>query len=96
VGDHHRGNAEFVSHLAQEADDAAASLMVEGRRRFVYEQHLWQTHQGTRNIDALTLPAGELMRAFALHRSEPDKVQQLCSAPPCSCKGLSAQVVRQE
>jgi hypothetical protein len=76
VGDHHGGHAEFVGDLPQEPDNLFAPRVVQRLCRFVHEEHGGASHQGAGNVHALTLAAGQLVRAFAADRSEPDNLQK--------------------
>ena len=52
-------------------------LQVEGRERFVEEQHLWMVGQRPGEGDALRLSAGELARRPILESLQPDQAEQL-------------------
>jgi hypothetical protein len=75
VGDEQRGGVEFVSKSENQLDDARSSLLVEGTRWFVNEEHARVIHEGSSDIYALTLPARQLVRTLVCVPRKADGIQ---------------------
>jgi len=78
VADQHVGDAVAVRELPQQVQHLRLYGDVERRDRLVGDDQLWPRDEGAGDGDALTLPAGELMRVFlAIAALEPDRFERL-------------------
>ena len=74
VGHHHDRLAELTHGHAHEREDLGAGPAVEVAGRFVGEDDLGPTGQGTGHGDPLLLPTGELARAMAEAALQADRL----------------------
>lgn len=77
VGDEERGRVEFIGQPNDELDDAGSAFLVERACGFVDEEHAGVVHEGAGDIDPLTLPSGELVRAFVPVAGQSDGVEHV-------------------
>lgn len=75
--DEHDGQAQLAVEVAQQLEDGAGGLRVQGAGGLVGEQHLGVAGQRAGDADALLLPAGELGGVGLGLVGEADQVQQL-------------------
>ncbi len=78
VGDEEIGQPEIVLQILEQIDDLRLNRDVERRDRFVANDEVRLDGEGTRDADALPLPAAELVRiAIGVVGIKPDDAQQL-------------------
>ncbi len=80
MGDHYCGDVKLPRYADQEPDDCLGSFVVEGGCWLIHQQQLWLTHERAGNIDALALPAGELMRSPSCDAGQTHYFQQFQGA----------------
>ena len=62
VGNIDNGGLEAIVQLAELSSHLHTQLSVEVGQRFVHQEHLWFTHNGTANSNTLTLTTGKRLR----------------------------------
>src|SRR5207249_5397970 len=78
VSDEHVAETEAVLEVVEQVDDLRPDRNIQRRDRLVEKDQRWLHRQRACHPDALTLPAGELVReAVDVLRIEPDALQQL-------------------
>ena len=87
VRDEQDGQAELPVEVAQQLEDRAGGLRVEGAGGLVGEQHLGVAGQGAGDADALLLAAGELGRVVLGLVGEADEVEQFERLAGALCGG---------
>lgn len=75
--DEQDGQAQLPVQVAQQLEDGAGGLRVEGAGGLVGEQHLGVAGESAGDADALLLTAGELGREGLRLVGETDQVEQL-------------------
>ncbi|GAA3241288.1 hypothetical protein GCM10020256_64160 [Streptomyces thermocoprophilus] len=76
MGDEQDGEAELPVEVAQQLEDGAGGLRVEGAGGLVGQQHLGVAGEGAGDADALLLAAGELGGVGARLVGEADEVEE--------------------
>jgi hypothetical protein len=74
MGDEQHGETKICLYFVEQIEDLGLDGYIQGRNRFITDQHLGPCHQGPGNAHPLTLTAGEPTRILILilSRVEPD------------------------
>ena len=80
VGNDNHRNAHFAVDLLDQLQNGVGGVGVQGTGGFVTQQHLGVGGQGTRNGNALLLPAGKLRRVSVRLVRQANQLQQLPGA----------------
>lgn len=95
VGDKYRGDTEAAQQFIQLAAQALAQLRIQGRQRFIQQQHFRARRQGTGQGHPLTLATGQFVDAALAMLLQAHQFQQFLAALVAlqSCHAANLQAV---